>query len=317
MTAPSPYLGGKRDPLIRARVAGLLEGCRFYCEPFMGSMAMLFGMEPRPVEILNDLYGPTVLLARVLRDPASAVALFDRVSPLLCHPETFTWASGLVQGWAHRLDEFLDDDALPAYGVDAWLRDRVEFCAAYLVCAWMGPGDRVGTDGWPASAYYAKRNTAGGGSTPKRWAGVSASLPWWHERLRGVEFRREDGLGLIAAIEDKPGWAIYADPPYIEQGEQYAVADGWGSSPMFLGANHTALAGVLNAKRSTRVVVSYYADDRLRDLYPPDRWSILDASKSKASGNARGSGRRSSPEVLIVNVPGLVRFDGAVAVSGG
>ncbi len=101
---------------------------------------------------------------------------------------------------------------------------------------------------------------------------------------------------MLPKIDDAPGVAIYADPPYLAEtiGASKYVHD-------FTVADHAKLAEQLRRFTAARVVVSYYASPKLAVLYPG--WTQIDCSRHKHLHvqNKRGSTRSEAPEVLLVN----------------
>lgn len=73
----------------------------------------------------------------------------------------------------------------------------------------------------------------------------------------------------------------------------------------FAADDHVALSMKLARFKRTRVVLSYYSDPLLENLYP--EWSRLDSfgiAKSMVNSGMRDdSGRTEAPEVLLINGP--------------
>ena len=121
--------------------------------------------------------------------------------------------------------------------------------------------------------------------------------------MREVTVLCRDGLELIGKIADEAGTAIYIDPPYLTKGAKY-VHD-------FKDHDHIALAGLLGRFHKARVVVSYYDDPRLDELYPALRslggggWTKIKCYRHKAlsTQNKRGGTADIAPEVLLINGP--------------
>lgn len=290
-----PYFGGKRT--LAPRIVAELDGRANYCEPFMGSLAVLLARRPGGVEIAGDLYGHGINLARVLASDRCA-DLYAMVSRTVLHDGLHAEAQDTLG------DDLSADEVAPSVAgvTDAHVR------LAYwlLVRDWQG---RNGVSGTLATrGGIARRYTAKGGSPTARWRSVAESIPAWHERLRSVVFDRVDALEMITKIDDAPEWAIYADPPYLRKSTPY-IHDAdhdvkHGGDPE---AWHRRLAAALNAKARARVVVSYYAHPLLEELYPRDRWTWVDIEMSKATSNASardGSGARAT-ELLIINGPSV------------
>src|SRR5689334_3820563 len=96
---------------------------------------------------------------------------------------------------------------------------HIDRAYAYLTLSWMGRNGAAGTA--RLNYQFTLRYTANGGDSATRWKQVCDSIPAWHDRLRGVVVSRRDGVALAEKIDDTPGVAIYADPPYIEEGDAY------------------------------------------------------------------------------------------------
>ena len=112
-----------------------------------------------------------------------------------------------------------------------------------------------------------------------------------------VTILSECGIELCERIEDSDGTVIYCDPPFLVKGAKY--------THNFTSADHERLAKALQRFRRTRVVVSYYAHPKLRELYPG--WRRIDCAVAKAlvqMGRRDRSGATKAPEVLLVNERG-------------
>jgi site-specific DNA-adenine methylase len=111
---------------------------------------------------------------------------------------------------------------------------------------------------------------------------------------------------VLPKIEDDSGVSIYVDPPYLPG----TVAGNSKYLHEFKPDAHELLAKELSRFRKARVVVSYYADPLLKELYP--KWTSLDCSRHKHLHvqNKRGMGRKEAPEVLLINGPAVVQKEG-------
>lgn len=275
-TATVPWFGGKRT--IAPRIVEEIGAHRVYWSLFAGSLAVELAKPPAQMETVNDLHGDVTNLARVLRDEALSGRLYWRLCRTIPAEPLFRESLAVLAG------------GLPP-GIDAApCADRAYH---YFVVCWLGLNGVAGTS--RAGSSFAKRFTSGGGAPAGRFAGAVESIPWWHERLRNVLVLSECGLALAERIEDRAGTVVYADPPYLVKAGTY-LHD-------FAAADHERLARALRRFRLTRVVVSYYADPRLADLYPG--WRVVDcaAPKRMAKGGARPAGGTVAPEVLLVNQP--------------
>lgn len=270
-----PYFGGKRS--LAGKIVRELGGHKVYWEPFCGSLAVLFSKPAVLMETVNDLHGDVVNLARVIQNRDTAEQLYGLLYPMIpcqqLHSET-------------RL-------RVNAAAPDLEVGPDVDRAADFFVASWMG---RNGTTGCRQKSgnNFATRFTSNGGPPGPRWLNAVAGIPDWHERLRGVLVLSQDGLGLCDRIEDKPGTAIYADPPYLVKGAAY-LHD-------FDLEDHRRLAASLNRFEKTRVVVSYYEHPDLEVLYPG--WKKIDAAVTKAlvstAERKPGADPERAPEVLLV-----------------
>ena len=132
-------------------------------------------------------------------------------------------------------------------------------------------------------------------------------MPDWHDRLKGVVILSRDAFEIIPKIADEAGTAVYADPPYLRssmsgnaeyrhtfQEDDGGLFDGDGD-------DHAQLAAQLNRFKTARVVVSYYDDPRLDELYPGWTKVCVAAEKKLARQNRRGVAADMAPEVLLIN----------------
>jgi DNA adenine methylase len=290
----APWYGAKRTmgPLI-AREMGEHGG---YCEPFCGSMAVLFAKRPASMEIANDLHRDLVNLARVVASPRWT-ELLGRSERTLMAAELYLEAKAVIGGapceTAPSVREVGDAHLERAY----W----------FLVFSWQG---RNGVSGTALhNQHLARRFTLGGGHGPTRWRAVSQSLPLWHERLRQVTIEQLDAFDLVGRLEDSSRWVIYADPPYYRKGDKY-LHD-------FTVEDHARLAALLRAKRETRVIVSYYDEPEIRALY--EGWTIVKCPVPKAmvnQGMRDKKGGVTAPEILLINGPSLTAATSLFGVHG-
>jgi DNA adenine methylase len=278
LTSIGPWFGGKRT--LAPEIVRQLGPHSYYFEGCCGSMAVLFAKNPSGHETVCDLHGALTNLAWVIQDEDQAVQLFNRLQRVLYDDDIFQVSK--------RYLEQVGDQAVPD-------RPFLDWAFHYFIASWMGRNGVAGT----ARVNYqiATRWTKGGGSGPLRFRNAVDSIPAWCERLRNVHILRRDLFEVLAKVEDGPRVALYIDPPYLPgtvSGNSLYMHD-------FAGGDHARLADALKRFRKARVVVSYYADPQLQDLYPG--WTILDCSRHKHLHvqNKRGTGRKQAPEVLLIN----------------
>lgn len=274
----APWFGGKRNlaPLIIEE----LGKHQAYWEPFCGSMSVLLVKPPASHETVNDLHGDLTNLAWVLQSPRG-VELYDRLQRTIM-------AEAIVLEAKRICGEPFDGESPDV--------DRAYW---YFVISWAG---RNGVSGTARTNYQvAVRWTPGGGSGGGRFSSAVDSIPAWHRRLRHVLIlQRETFSDVLPKISDANGVAIYVDPPYFQRGARS------GSSKYlheFQNGDHAKLADALTRFTKARVVVSYYDDPQLDELYPGWTKRKVYCQKNLHVQNRRGSQKCTAPEVLLINGP--------------
>jgi DNA adenine methylase len=276
ITALAPWAGAKRN--LAGTIVEMLGKHRVFWDLFCGSMAIILAKEPCVLETAVDLHGGLTNLARVLQAEELALRLYEKLNRTLMSESLFADAAARYRERGYDLhgDE---PDLDRAYD--------------YFLCAWLGRNGCAGTQSY--NQGFCVRYTANGGHAAKRWRSAIASIPAWHWRLMNVTILRRDVFEVIERIPDENGTAIYADPPYLTKGFRY-VHD-------LQAEDHERLAGMLRRFHDARVVVSYYDDPRLQDLYPGWTMHKIEVSKAIAMQGSRGKNDRRATEVLLVNQP--------------
>lgn len=249
--AIAPWFGGKRN--MAGEIIKHLGKHQAYWEPFCGSMAVLMAKPVCTMETVNDLHGDLINLASVLAVEVAGAELYRRLATTLMHEDLFTAAADRFKARGHQRGGFADVDR--AYD--------------FFLASWMGRNGVAGTGSY--NQGFCVRYTKNGGHAATRFVSAVESIPEWHHRLRSVTILNRDGIELLERIEDSPGVAIYLDPPYLKKGCLY-VHD-------FTSDDHQRLAEQARRFKRTRVVVSYYDDPRLDDLYPD--WHKIDCTRTK------------------------------------
>lgn len=279
ITALSPWFGSKRT--LAPEIVAEFGPHRVYWETFCGSMAVLLAKAPVVMETVNDLHGDLINLARVVQD--------DELGPALYRKLRRTMMSEALHREAavrHRDRGYMGDVA-----------PDLQAAYDYFLCSWLGRNGVAGTSSY--NQGFCVRYTANGGHAAKRWASVTDSIPAWRRRLRNVTILCRDGFELLDRIRDDPGTVIYCDPPYLVKGAKY-VHD-------FKDIDHARLAEALRRFRSARVIVSYYDDPRLQDLYPDWTYRRFEVTKALVNQGMRDQeGRVTAVEVLLINGESLV-----------
>lgn len=272
--AIAPWFGGKRN--LASRIVEMLGSHRVYWEPFCGSMAVLMSKPPCVMETVNDLHADLINLARVVQDGMLGPKLYRRLR------RTF-------------MCELLFKEAAERYRQRTYYEPAetpdLDRAYDYFLCAWLGRNGVAGTASY--NHCFCVRYTANGGHAAKRFQSAIHSISAWRRRLANVTILQRDAFELLGRIDDKRGTAMYIDPPYLVKGAKY-IHD-------FEAEDHVKLAQMLRRFKETRIVVSYYDDERLKEMYPGwSRYEIV-VSKAMANQGSRGKKNVKAKEVLLVN----------------
>lgn len=287
ITALAPYFGGKRG-----MAAGIVrQVCHpappaWFGEPFCGSMAVSLAMPEVQTHVVNDLHADLVNFARVLasREADELVGMCERT---LCSERVYHDAVRMA-------GLYRDSDGLMT------IETAQRWAWAFFVSSWLGPNGMAGTDHDPR---FCVRWGPGGGDPATRLRSAAEALPGFVERLRRFTITNRDGFDMLAAVQDRPGVALYVDPPYTRETRvagayRHDFADHGGATLLGATDDHDRLADALRRFRHARVVLSYEDCPRVRALYPG--WSVVDVAQHKNTGNASG-GSAKAPEILLVN----------------
>jgi DNA adenine methylase len=259
LRAPVQWFGGKG--LLRARILPLIPATKVYVEPYGGAGSVLFGQEPAPVEVYNDLNGDLVNLFRVLQDPRRFRAFQHRIEHTLYSREEFVTA----------IETLADPEAKPADR--AW---------AFFTAQNQGFGGKGGMSAGDWGRAFV--DTAGMANTTNKWLMRLAHLPDWHRRLARVQIDNRCALGVIRYWDSRET-TFYVDPPYVlatrsGRGDYAHEADD---------AHHRALVDTLLGIQGAAVVSGYR-----HPIYRPLEqagWERTDIrTVSHAAGRVRGSG---------------------------
>lgn len=288
----APWFGGKRT--LAPTIVQQLGVHKQYFEPFCGSLAVLLAKPLSTQETVSDLHGDVTNLAWILQDADQANQLYDRAQRTL-------FAEAMIREVCRELGDSPCPD-----------KPDPERAYKFFVFSWAMRNGVAGTSRMRGNGFQiALRFTPGGGSPTVRFRSAVESIPAWHERLRNVVILRRDAFALLSRFDDRPGLAIYADPPYAKESRSgYAAAGAtsryeheFSHDSQLFGDDHQRLRDLLSAFKQARVVVSYYDCPKVRLLY--EGWTFVECHRQKNLHvqNQRGAGKCEAPEVLIINGP--------------
>ncbi len=303
ITSIAGFFGGKRA--MAAKIVEQLGRPRLFCEPFMGGLSVIMRLEKCEHEIVNDLHGGVVCLARVVANATFAPLLYERLART-CFSEDLLAAS------VRRLRHNSVPESCPCNEAS------LDFAYDYFLATWMG---RNGVAGLKRIDFnIAVRYTTGGGSATVRWANAIASIPAWHKRLLNVTILNRCGIGLLGKIDDRADTAIYCDPTYLRKtraGTARYLHEMSEPSPspapdnLFCAAadapavksDHEKIVEACHSFKKAKIVVSHYDCQWYRDAFAG--WTVIDCPmpRTLARANRRGPvpDGQDAPELLFVN----------------
>ena len=154
---------------LSSELVNLIPTHHTYCEPFAGSMALLFTKEPSPIEVVNDLDSDVVNLFQCIQKDAERLGRLIMTTP-----------------YSREVYDSQFDGGEPA--------DEYERALRFLIMCWQGHGFRTrgGKVGWKNDVQGRERAYA-------LWNWYR--LPDWvievAERLRMVQIEHRPALEVI------------------------------------------------------------------------------------------------------------------------
>lgn len=186
LPGPVRWYGGKGNML--AKILPLIPPSKVYCEPYGGAGSILCNLEPRQVEVYNDLDNRLVNLFRVLQNKEQRERLQERLEFTLYSLEEFRLA----------LQEQHDPDPVKA----AW---------GFFVAQNQGFSGEAKSEGNWSKVFVANRGMA---ETTSKWRSRVANLDRWGERFAQVQIDSRCALQVIR-YWDSADTVFYLDPPYV------------------------------------------------------------------------------------------------------
>lgn len=258
--APLSYFGA--DSLVAEELAKMLDHCKHVTIPFCGGMSILPYLKARAI-VANDLNSSAIEFYRVMSGEYGRIGREDliwRAEHTLSHPAELERARDLLNE-----------------------RSPVRRAWAYWAISWLCRKGSLGTTS-EGTGMPSTRRTAGGGTNASRIRSAARDLEEWAKEFERCEWKCDDFLECIADVCDNDGCGIYADPCWIDDGDDYLHS-------MKI-ADHVRLHAALNRFKQTTVVIRYGDHPMIRELY--EGWRIIEAT-------GRTQANQSKPEIWITN----------------
>jgi DNA adenine methylase len=256
--SPLIWFGGKSK--YAEHIISHFPKHRKYVEPF-GGAAHVIAQKPRVThEVYNDIDGIVVnFIMQNREDP-------ERMRNAC---ESLPYSRSLFEKWKR--------EPLPIEPFERAVR------WFYLNRSAIGKGnaEQVPQTGW-------RHSTVSGQSPANGYQTACHLLDGFAERMRGVMIENTDFRTIITKYDDEHT-LFYVDPPYVGRERYYAGG--------FTEQDHRDLAALLQDVRG-KVVISYYSDPLIDELYGNWWKEIFEAHKQVVGGEGLG---RETEELLLMN----------------
>ncbi len=225
---------------------------KFYLEPCCGSMAVLFGKKKSMFETVNDLNQDVINLAMCLASDKWKI-LYKRCSRVLP-------CESVLRMFKR---ELIDCDFSTAISLSDINKNHIDRAVKFLTLSSLGIGGVGGVDlscqGIAVDYSQACRINV------NRFRNAKHNMPFWHRRLADVTILNRNMFDILSKIKDRQELSIYIDPPYYVEGSVY--------KHNFSEDDHVELIEILSKFRKARIVVSYYENEFIDDLYRLCGWN--------------------------------------------
>ncbi|MNB92488.1 DNA adenine methylase [compost metagenome] len=256
--SPLIWFGGKSK--YAEHIISRFPKHRKYVEPF-GGAAHVIAQKPRIThEVYNDIDGLVVnFIMENIRDPERLQAA--------C--EALPYSRQLFEMWKR---EPMPDDPF----------DRaVRFFYLNRSAIGKGNAEEVPQTGW-------RHSTVSGQSPANGYLSACKLIGDFAERMKGVMIEHTDFRTIIQKYDDEHT-LFYVDPPYVGREKYYAGG--------FTEKDHRDLAELLHNIQG-KVVLSYYDDPLIKELYPDFNREPFEANR-QVVGSAGLN--RDTTEMLLMN----------------
>lgn len=261
--SPLIWFGGKSK--YAELIINKFPNHRVYVEPF-GGAAHVIAQKPRVAhEVYNDIDSNVVnFLMVAAMDPERLASACEKLP----------YSRALYEQWKK--------EPLP----NEPFEKAVRFFYMNRSAMYQGNANSIPSAGW-------RHSTKSGSNPSTGYVSACRLIESFSERMKGVMIENDDFRTIIPRY-DGEDVLFYIDPPYIGREKQYALTDEDKQSPEQL---HVDLAKLLQQVKG-KVVLSYYADPLLDELYPNWNRETYQAYKQVVGGNGIGT---EAEELLLMN----------------
>lgn len=257
MRSPLIWFGGKSK--YAKHIISYMPEHKTYVEPFGGAAHVIVQKSKVNHEVYNDIDGNVVNFLMMVR---------DRPEDMEKACTSIPYSRELYEKWKY---ESLPPD--PFEKAVRWF---------YMNRSGISSGNArdISNTGWRHSTK-SNQNPANG------YVNACSLFDELSKRMKGVMIEKDDFRKIITKYDSKET-LFYVDPPYIGREKYYAGG--------FTEQDHRELASLLNQVKG-KVVLSYYADPLIDELYPGWIRYTFDAYKQVANNG----GVKKTEELLLLN----------------
>lgn len=269
--SPLIWFGGKGR--YADHIINKMPAHKVYVEPFGGAAHVIANKPQMGHEVYNDIDGHVVnFLMQVRKDP--------KAMQQAC--ESIPYSRALYEKW--KTEDYPQNDFDRAVRWFYMNRSGIS----------KGNAEEVPQTGWRHSTQSGQ-NPAGG------YISACAAFESFANRMKGVMIECKDFRNIIEKY-DSPDTLFYVDPPYVGRERFYAGG--------FTEEDHRELARLLNQVKG-KVVLSYYDDPLILEIYPNWESETFSAYKQVVGGSGKSRG---AEELLLFNykITQLSLFDSVV-----
>ncbi|MEC1395323.1 DNA adenine methylase [Bacillus velezensis] len=256
--SPLIWFGGKGR--YADHIINKMPAHKVYVEPFGGAAHVIANKPQMGHEVYNDIDGHVVnFLMQVRKDP--------KAMQQAC--ESIPYSRALYEKW--KTEDYPQNDFDRAVRWFYMNRSGIS----------KGNAEEVPQTGWRHSTQSGQ-NPAGG------YISACAAFESFANRMKGVMIECKDFRNIIEKY-DSPDTLFYVDPPYVGRERFYAGG--------FTEKDHRELARLLNQVKG-KVVLSYYDDPLILEIYPNWESETFSAYKQVVGGSGKSRG---AEELLLFN----------------
>lgn len=282
------YFGSNR--MLASKPAEIIGKTDWVGIPFAGSMAEVPFFQSRSI-VCNDRHRAVLNLCAVIKNEVDRRGLYAMIMDTPFHESQLQESQNYCKRYEALTDETRQLFSKFQSTIEGeTIAPNLEWAYHYFICAWMSRSGTAGTKNEFNGSMSVRWEGSGGGSA-KRFYSAARSLVQWRRCFQRCEFTCMDGFEFIdrALKSDKDGYerAIYCDPPFDGgPGDAYKHS--------FSAGQHERLHDSLSRFKHTKIVVRYYATERILSLYA--NWKVHRFEGRKQTNDK-------APEILIERTP--------------